>query len=62
MDHKSICRNGSDEFSITRGATLLELSINEERKMKIKKRYQTFWLKAEILEKEPELWKLRVNF
>ena len=34
---------------------LLELSTNEELKVKFKRDYQTFWLKAEIPEKYPAL-------
>ena len=35
---------------------LLELSTNEELKVKFKRGYQTFWLQAEIPEKYPGLW------
>ncbi|XP_025266439.1 SCAN domain-containing protein 3-like [Camponotus floridanus] len=35
---------------------LLELSTNEELKVKFKRGYQTFWLQAEIHEKYPGLW------
>lgn len=37
---------------------LLELSTNEELKVKFKKGYQTFWLQAEIPEKYPGLWEI----
>lgn len=37
---------------------LLELSTNEELKVKFKRGYQTFWLQAEIPEKYPGLWRI----
>ncbi|CAG9570948.1 unnamed protein product [Danaus chrysippus] len=41
---------------------LLELSTNEELKVKFRKGYQTFWLQAEIPEKYPGLWEIARKF
>ncbi|GBP47010.1 Deformed epidermal autoregulatory factor 1 [Eumeta japonica] len=41
---------------------LLELSTNEELKVKFRKGYQTFWLQAEIPEKYPGLWEITRKF
>lgn len=41
---------------------LLELSTNEELKVKFRKGYQTFWLQAEIHEKYPGLWEIARKF
>ncbi|GBP58722.1 hypothetical protein EVAR_35501_1 [Eumeta japonica] len=41
---------------------LLELSTNEEPKVKFRKGYQTFWLQAEIPKKYPGLWEIARKF
>ncbi|KAL0830409.1 hypothetical protein ABMA28_002588 [Loxostege sticticalis] len=41
---------------------LLELSTNEELKVKFRKGYQIFWLQAEIPEKYPRLWEIARKF
>ncbi|XP_074107696.1 SCAN domain-containing protein 3-like [Cotesia typhae] len=41
---------------------LLELSTNEELKIKFRKGYPTFWLQAEIPEKYPGLWEIARKF
>ena len=41
---------------------LLELSTNEELKVKFRKGYPTFWLQAEIPEKYPGLWEIARKF
>lgn len=41
---------------------LLELSTNEELKVKFKRGYQTFWLQAEIPENIPDCGELRESF
>lgn len=41
---------------------LLEISTNEELKVKFRKGYQTFWLQAEIPEKYPGLWEIAKKF
>ncbi|KAK9888647.1 hypothetical protein WA026_000875 [Henosepilachna vigintioctopunctata] len=41
---------------------LLELSTNEELKVKFRKGYQTFWLQAEIPKTYPGLWEIARKF
>ncbi|XP_026317857.1 SCAN domain-containing protein 3-like [Hyposmocoma kahamanoa] len=41
---------------------LLEVSTNEELKVKFRKGYQKFWLQAEIPEKYPGLWEIAKKF
>ncbi|GBM38410.1 hypothetical protein AVEN_260800-1 [Araneus ventricosus] len=48
----------TEEANVVLQEELLELSTNEELKVKFKKGYQTFWLKAEIPEKYPGLWEI----
>ncbi|XP_071035301.1 SCAN domain-containing protein 3-like [Parasteatoda tepidariorum] len=49
-------------FDEEANVVLLELSTNEELKVKFINGYQTFWLQAEIPEKYPGLWEIARKF
>lgn len=51
-----------EEANVVLQEEILELSTNEELKVKFKKGYQAFWLQAEIAEKYPGLWEIARKF
>ncbi|GBM84425.1 hypothetical protein AVEN_171289-1 [Araneus ventricosus] len=52
----------TEEANVVLQEELLELSTNEELKVKFKKGYHIFWLQAEIPEKYPGLWEIARKF
>ncbi|XP_071044020.1 SCAN domain-containing protein 3-like [Parasteatoda tepidariorum] len=52
----------TEETNVVLQEELLELSPNEEQKVKFKKGYQTFCLQAEIPDKYPGLWEIARKF
>ena len=65
MDIPPWIKNAFDETEVENVVLqqeLLELSTNKDSKVEIKRRYQSFWLQAQIPEKYPGLWGIVEKF